>query len=390
MDRHHLAETVKATLERLPQPYQNAFAVVPAPPPAGMLDLRQIMSPIMLATKALERVQTLASELRSTYLISRILPRREAVSSSAVEGTYSTLDSLLSSEEVGDDTFGDSNTLQVRDYALALETFLPRAQTEGPTIFTLDLVQDLHRKVMQGDPYYADEPGALRQRVVWIGGGGDISSSTFNPPPPDKVLPCLLDTLAYLRGDTVDDLWQAQSLVTRMAIAHAHFEAVHPFRDGNGRVGRLLLPLMMAADGQVPIYLSPYIEAHRHDYMTALKAAQQQLQWQEMVRFIADAVVSSVDDLMIMRSELATLQKEWSARRPFRKNSAAQRALDYIVHYPVLTVNRLSRVLDVSYPAASKGIEQLAEAGILHEKTGYSRNRVYVASEVLRILNRRP
>jgi Fic family protein len=348
------------------------------------------MSPIVLAAKALERVQTLANDLRSPYLISRILPRREAVSSSAVEGTYSTLDNLLSSEEVGDDTSSDSSTLQVRDYALALETFLPRAQTEGPAIFTLDLLQDLHRKVMQGDPYYADKPGALRQRVVWIGGGGDISSSTFNPPPPDKVLPCLLDTLAYLRGDTADDLWQVQSLVTRMAVAHAHFEAVHPFRDGNGRVGRLLLPLMMAADGQVPIYLSPYIEAHRHDYMDALKAAQQRLEWQEMVRFIADAVVSSVDDLISMRSELTALQKEWSARRQFRRNSAAERALDYIVHYPVLTVNRLSRILGVSYPAASKGIEHLAEAGILHERTGYSRNRVYVAREVLGIINRRP
>ncbi|XSC48350.1 Fic family protein [Bradyrhizobium sp. RDT10] len=197
---------------------------------------------------------------------------------------------------------------------------------------------------------------------------------------------CLAQTVDYLRNEGMQQM--TQGFITRMAIAHAHFEAVHPFRDGNGRVGRLLLPLMMAAEKHVPLYLSPYIEAKKGAYYASLKDAQQRLDWQPIIIFMAEAVTGTVEELMKTRSALSELSELWRGRRKFRKGSAAARALDELPHYPVLTAKRLGELLEISPPQAHQAIAQLEEAGILAERTGYSRNRVYAANDALNIINR--
>lgn len=336
---------------------------------------------------ALARVEALVAELRDPWLVSRVLVRREAISSSAIEGTNSTLDELLAVEETeGGQDGSDEAARQVRDYALCLDTLIPEARTRGPEVFTVDLVRDLHRAVMRNDPDYRDIPGEFRTAVVWIGGRGDIAYSTFNPPPPDRVPSCLQDSVEYLRDAHLHGM--AASFVSRMAVGHAHFEAVHPFRDGNGRVGRLLLPLAMAADGRVPLYLSPYIEANRAAYYAALRAAQQRLQWHEMVGFVADAVTGTVAELRATRAALSRLLRTWEGRRRFRAGSASSRALSFLPHYPVVTIRRLADLLDVSWPQASQAAAQLVQAGILQERTGYRRNRLFAAGEALSIINR--
>jgi len=384
MNRAELSHAVRERLKRLPPPFDAHYGVVPLPPPEDSVSVVPVQKLHSDATAALTRVETLARELADPYLISRILPRREAVSSSSIEGTNSTLDELLSVEESEDAAAGDA-AVQVRDYALALDALLPRAGAKGPSIFTTDLVQELHRMVMRGDTSYKDVPGELRERVVWIG-GGDIAYSTYNPPPAEDVPTTLEESMRYMRSDGMHAM--SQSLITRMAIGHAHFEAVHPFRDGNGRVGRLLLPLMMAAEGHIPIYLSPYIEAHKGRYAGSLKAAQQRLEWHEAIGFISEAIIGTVDELMVTRDALGTLRNIWEERRKFRKGSAALKALDVLPHYPVITIKRFAEILKVSIPAASQGIEQLIEAGILKEKTGYARNRVFTAPEALLVINR--
>jgi Fic family protein len=163
---------------------------------------------------------------------------------------------------------------------------------------------------------------------------------------------------------------------------------VHPFRDGNGRVGRLLLPLMMAAEGRTPLYLSPYIEKNKSAYDASLKAAQQHLEWHEPAGFLADAIAGTAGELLATRDALAALGRIWRGRRKFRRGSAALGALDILPHYPVLTIKRLAELLRVSVPAATQAVGQLVEAGMLNERTGYARNRVFVASEALAIINR--
>ena len=385
MKRDLLIHDVRQRLKRLPSPYDNHYGVVPLPPPEEGIRLSEVGRRHMQAVAAMAKVDVLASETGDAYLVSRVLTRSEAVSSSSLEGTNSTLDELLSLEESADDQTR-SEARQVRDYALILDKWLPEAARHGDAVFCVSLIQNLHAAIIAGDPDYKDAPGELRQVVVWIGGGGNIAYSTWNPPPPEDVPACLNETMDYLRNEGMQQM--TQDLIVRMAIAHAHFEAVHPFRDGNGRVGRMLLPLMMAASGHVPLYLSPYIDAHKTEYFAALKAAQQRLDWATMVGFLSDAIVGTVHELMVTRQALAALRAAWLQRRRFRKGSAALRALDLLPHFPIITAQRLAGMLSISMAQAFQAIDQLTEAGILKERTGYSRNRVFAASEPLGLINR--
>ncbi len=385
MKRDDLCHEVRERLKRLPPPFEHHYGVVPLPPPEDGVSVAPVTMQMSEASAALGRVAALAGELADPWLISRILPRREAISSSAIENTNSTLDELLSVEETEDENASDA-AKQVRDYALALDDLVPRAHQEGHEIFTPDLIRELHRIVVRGDTSYQDVPGEIRTRVVWIGGAGNIAYSTYNPTPPEDVPACLAASVDYMRNEGMQAM--TQNLITRMAVGHAHFEAVHPFRDGNGRVGRLLLPLMMAAEGQIPLYLSPYIAEHKDAYYSGLKMAQQKLEWHHLIGFLSEAITGTVNELFATRGALQTLSSMWGARRKFRKESAAEKALHLLPHYPVLTIKRLSQLVDVSIPAATTAIEQLMEAGILKERTGYTRNRVFAATEALQILNR--
>ncbi len=386
MKRTELSGGIRERLVRLPPPYEHHYGVLPLPLPEEGIPLGEVTALHSQAQLALGQVKEIARSLPDPYQISRILSRREAVSSSAMEGTHSTLDELLIADEDDDEAGQGQAVRQVRDYALALERFVPSAVIQGRQIFQIDLIQNLHRRVLGHDAAYRDTPGDFRQEVVWIGGNGHIAYSVYNPPPPTEVPHFLEDTLDYMREDGMQMM--TQSLITRMALAHAHFEAVHPFRDGNGRVGRLLLPLMMAAEKQVPLYLSPYIELHKQAYYAALKQAQQKLRWLPLIGFMSSAIVQTVQELRITREALRTLHAVWLTRRPFRKGSAALRALEILSAYPVLTAPRLGALLSISPPAAHTAISQLCQTGILRERTGYARNRIYAADEVLGILNR--
>src|SRR3546814_621094 len=291
MRRDDLVEAVKRTLHRLPSEFASHYGVLPEAPTENTVPAGEATASLRRAHHAIGEVSAMAAELHDRFVLSRILCRKEAVSSSAIEGTNSTLDELLSAEEGGDEDIR-SETRQVRDYALTLETLVPHAQGLGNEIFSVDLIRRLHERVIGADPNYQDPPGALRERVVWIGGTGHIASSIFNPPAPEFVARCLDEHVAYLHCDGMQKM--TQDIITRMAVGHAHFEAIHPFRDGNGRVGRPLLPLMMAADGQVPLCLPPYIAANNERYYKALQSAQQRMDYRPLIDFMADAAIGTV------------------------------------------------------------------------------------------------
>ncbi len=194
---------------------------------------------------------------------------------------------------------------------------LSRGPPSLATASSLLIDQGSPSRVMKDDPDYQDDPGDFRTRVVWIGGDKDIAYSSINPPPPPDVPDCLAQAVDYLRNEGMQQM--TQGFITRMAIAHAHFEAVHPFRAGNGRVGRLLLPLMMAAEKRVPLYLSPYIESKKGTYYASLKNAQQRLDWEPIITFMADAVTATVEELIRTRQALSELSERWRGRRKFRK-----------------------------------------------------------------------
>jgi Fic family protein len=384
--REGLCHRIRESLVRYAPPFEAHYGVIPPPPPRDMLDLSSILDrhvPGLTALVLIKERSALGPAAHS-WPITRILIRREAVASSAIEGTHSTLDELLSVEETGDGEAREA-ARQVRDYALSLERCVPLAMERGPSLFDLDLISALHRDVMQDDRHYMDTPGVLRQRTVWIG-GRDIAHSTYNPPPHDRVPELLDQTIDYLRADDMHVIHQ--SLLVRMSLAHAHFEAVHPFRDGNGRTGRLLLPLMMAAEQAPPLYLSPAIEARKDAYYSALKAAQQQLDFLPLIAFMSEAVKETVDELMRTLEALTRLQEDWVGLRAFRSDAAARRLQAHLISYPIITIHRAAELLGVSFTAASSAVSQLEEIGVLEERTGFARNRRFAAPAVLAILNR--
>src|SRR5258706_4299366 len=383
MRRDNLTESIRNRLERLPRPYDAHYGVVPAAPEEGPADIKPAAGAHNIAMKAIQKADRIYASLPDHFMLSRILVRQEAVNSSSMEGTHSTLDAVLEAEELGEESNADKETGLVRDYAAALEKALAFVEGEERRAFTL--IQGLHRNLMAGDTDYGDPPGQLRMRVVWIGDKG-MEHSTFNPPPPQRVLACLEDNIAYLRTDGLQQV--QQSIIVRVAIAHAHFEAVHPFRDGNGRIGRLLIPLIMAADGHAPLYLSPYINANKPRYVEGLEAAQQRLDYSPLVNLLSDAIMASVREAEQSLDALRQLKAVWARRRKFRKGSAAEKALDVLTGFPIVTARRLSQRLNISYTPANSGISQLVDTGILAELTGHRRNRVFVSRDVLRIFNR--
>jgi Fic family protein len=145
---------------------------------------------------------------------------------------------------------------------------------------------------------------------------------------------------------------------------------------------------MMAAEGLTPLYLSPYIEANKAAYYGALKAAQQRLEWAAMVSFVCEAVIGTVSELKVTLRALSRLSDLWRGRRRFRRGSSSLSALGVLTHYPVITIPRLAEILGVTFPAASLAIRQLEDARIVRERTGYLRNRIFVAGEALTVLNR--
>lgn len=384
MKKADLSAAVQRTLVRLPAPHASHYGVVPAAPPETGLILTSIAARHRAAEEALAKVDAYARSLHDPFVVSRILARQEAVSSSAIEGTNSTLDEVLAGEETEDEE-ARAEVRQVRKYATTVSRFIKQANRKGNDVFSSKLVRRLHKRIMQDNPDYKDTPGRPREVSVWIG-GRDMAYSIFNPPPASAVVDCLEDNVRYMRADGLHAV--QQSLITRMAVAHAHFEAVHPFRDGNGRVGRMLLPIMMAADARTPLYLAPYIEANKAAYVDALKAAQQRLDWPAMVGFLSDAVVGTANELFTTRTALETLSVRWKDRRAFRRNSSSLRALELLPQYPVITIPRLAKLLKVTYPAAATAVAQLEDIQVLAERTGYSRNRIFAATEALSVLNR--
>jgi Fic family protein len=319
------------------------------------------------------------------FLLSRILVRQEAITSSAIEGTHSTLDALLESEADPDDGRGDEDTEQVKSYALALERHIANVERNGTDAFSVALLRDLQRDVVKDDKTYKGKPGNIRQHVVYIG-SGHISQSVYNPAPPADIHECLKAHISYLHGDGLQQLHQ--SIIVRMAIAHAHFEAIHPFLDGNGRVGRLLLPLMLAADNHTPLYIAPHLAERRADYVGGLKEAQQRLNYEPLIEAFSNAIIASVATAEAAHQDLLTLQARWRELKKWRRNSGAMRTLALLPTRPVVTRKRLAAELYVAESSAGDAIDQLMKVGILVERTGNRRNRIFVAPDVLKIFSR--
>jgi Fic family protein len=357
------------------------------PPPIGSLDQQRFGSaPITHAAEALVRLQVEIEQLPNPDLVTRTLSRREAVLSSQIEGTQASLPALLEYECTHDGANMPQDVESTLSYVKALEYGLDEVRRQGTRAFTVPFIQALHRALMVDDSHYRDEPGSLRTLQNWIG-GLKIQDARFVPPPPECVpasLDNLLDTVLHYEPEGVMHM----HVLRRAAIAHAQFETIHPFRDGNGRTGRLLIPLQLAAEGYPPLYLAGPLYRNRAEYFDLLLGVQLRSDWNDWIAFFADAVAIACEEALDTTRALLSLRNDWRAMMIDRRVDAASRRLvEFVLGTPVMTANQAKDRLGISFPAASNALRELAEKGIL-DRPPTSRNRVFVARQVIEILQR--
>jgi Fic family protein len=386
VQRSDLSPDRRRALVRLAT-HPGALALVPPPAPRA-LNVTSILPQVMEAHEALASVRASTRRLPNPDLIARTLDRREAVLSSQIEGTQADVAQLLDYEATGDVEGLPPDVHVTLNYVRALDLGLAQVRARGPGALTVDLLCHLHAVLMAGVVDYPDAPGRLRTIQNWIG-GASIYAARFVPPPPGQLQAPLRDLEDFLQPDRSAPA--VLSIVLRLAIAHAQFEAIHPFRDGNGRVGRVLLPLMLAAEGYPPIYLAGYLKRHQHAYYERLAGAQLRGDWLAWARFLADGIVAAAREAAALAEAMLALKAEWQAALAgLRADAAARHLPALLLGTPVVTVNLVRERLGVSFPAANAAVAALVERGILAQPVTRGRNRVFAASALVSLLNRPP
>lgn len=369
--------------------YPGVFALVPPPTPR-VLDLKGVGDELRRASNALELLKDLSSRLPNPDLITRTADRREAVRSSQIEGTNAGVNDLFTYEATGSGEGLPPDVRVTRNYVVALEYGLRKVRKSGPATLDNVLVKELHAHLMDGVEH-GGTPGEFRKIQNWIGGGGNIYRAHFVPPPPDHVPTCMDDLARLLAYSPGEEEQMVLSLVMRMAIAHAQFETIHPFIDGNGRVGRILLPLMLAAEGYPPVYLAGYLKDNQREYYDVLAGVQLRDEWSAWVKFFVCGVEEAVQESMRTALALEGILNRWKgqlANLGLRSHSVLLKFPKLMIGTPVLTAHHASKTLGVSFPAASAALAQLEKMGILVQPVKQQRNRIFVATEVIDVLNR--
>ena len=341
-------------VEKIDKPgYENVWFVVPPKPPVTIAEKLDLS----LVRDAIHAIQTrtpiaAADEFQKT--LAYLLVLREAVSSSRMEGTWSTVDEVLSPAISDADR---SATAAVRGYATALVHGVEAVQSNGLAVLTPEFLCELHTHVMQKDPGFAGVAGRLRTpgqpgAIVQIGSFGRKEDSIYNPAPQQHVPRCLDEILDWMADESIlepGDAGMGLSLPVRLAVGHAHFEAVHPFSDGNGRIGRILWALQMVAAGKLPLYLSSYVETERAEYGEALQEAQKKLIYRRIVEFVCRAIISSSAEETETQRTLYDLPAAWRRRGKFRRGSSAERSLSLLLKMPLLTIKAMATELGVEF-----------------------------------------
>jgi Fic family protein len=356
-------------------------AFVPAPLPPELTYDGALVRALSRADAALSELAGLGRQLPNPHLLIAPYMRREAVLSSRIEGTRTSLSDLLR-DEVEAERTQDADTQEVRNYVAALEYGLERLR-ELP--LSLRLVRELHERLMQGVRGDQATPGEFRTSQNWIGPAGSTpATAPYVPPPPPEMMAALGNWENFLHErEQFPDLVQC-------ALMHEQFEAIHPFLDGNGRVGRLLITLFLVERGRLPqplLYLSDYIEAHRQQYYDSLQRVRTDGDWSGWLRFFLIGVEETARAAVRQASDLMDLRETYRQRLGRKPN--ALKLLDELFVNPYITAARAVRVLGVSGPTARQVIALLQEEGVLGETTGRSWGRIYLARPILQALEAR-
>ena len=359
-------------------------AFVPAPLPARIDLSQEAWSLVTTASAAVARLDGAAHRLPNPYLLVRPSLVEEAVSTSALEGTYASIEDVLQAEFL-DQADMSAQTVEVRNYVLAAELGLELIK-ELPICHRL--VRQVHATLMRDARGDYAEAGEYRTRQNWIGPrrGSPITESSFVPPPPGEPLEQGLDDWeGWVNAES-----ELATLV-KVALGHYQFEALHPFIDGNGRVGRLIVVLTLIASGELKVPLlniSPYLEAHRDDYVDHLRAVSETGDFEPWLTFFAEAVRVQAERALIKADRLIET-KDMIINELHQANvrGVALRIAEGLIGGPVITPTRAAELYGVTFQAANTAIGRLVDLGILREVTGRSYARLFTAPRIVEIVS---
>jgi len=364
---------------------ESVRAYLPPPlPPNPPLELDRIQTQLEEANLALGRMDGISFLLPDPALVLYGYIRREAVMSSQIEGTQSSLSDLLMYEHSDAPGVPELDVLEVSNYVAAMNHGLRRMREGFP--ISSRLICEIHG-VLLGKGRGSDKlPGEFRRSQNWIGGTRP-GNALYVPPPPDQIAGCMtaLERIIHEKRPGLPPL-------VKVALVHVQFESIHPFLDGNGRLGRLLITLMLAAENVLRdplLYLSLYLRRNRTTYYDLLTRVRQTGDWETWLEFFLTGVRDSAQEATIMARQIWQLhlrdqQKVDQLGRPGR---SALQVYAYLQRQPVLTIPNTAKALSLSAPTVAKAVENLERLGIAKEVTGRQRDRIYRYEAYVRMLN---
>ncbi len=352
-------------------------AFIPAPlPPTPPIDLGgELQLWLSNADRALGRLDGSVQTLPNPDHFVFMYIRKEAVLSSQIEGTQSSLHDVLAAEAQIVDEELPRDVGEVINYVGALRYGLRRIETLPVSV---RLIQEIHERLVSGTRGGRLTPGEVRRSQNWIGPQGcTLADATFVPPPPDMLAESLGALERFIHAD------DALPPLLRIGLAHAQFETIHPFLDGNGRLGRLLITFLLTERGilQHPVlYLSHFFKRHRQEYYDRLQAVRDTGDWEGWLVFFLRGITEVSQEASGMAGRILTLReahRDAITEHLGRVAGNGHRVLDTLYDRPILTVNQVQEIIGTTYPAANALVSRLEELGILREITGYARNRRY-------------
>ncbi|MGH7740848.1 MAG: Fic family protein [Candidatus Eiseniibacteriota bacterium] len=365
---------------------ESARCFVPSPlPPSPPLALDDASAhAVERANIALGRLDGVSSAVPDTRLFLYAYVRKEAVLSSQIEGTQSSLSDLLLFEvdEAPGVPFDD--VVEVSNYVAALELGLERLRENVP--ISNRLIRELHAILLSRGRGQGKLPGEFRRSQNWIGGTrpGDAH---FVPPPHERIEELMAQLERFIHNQPA----RTPTLI-KAALAHAQFETIHPFLDGNGRVGRLLIPMLLSAEDVLReplLYLSLYLKKHRAQYYEMLNRVRTEGEWEEWVRFFADGVTEAAEGAVATAERLLGIAQADRTRVQGvgRISGSALQVHHALLSRPISTISRLAAATKLSVPAVTASLRALTDLGLVREITGRKRGRVFGYSSYLEVLN---
>jgi Fic family protein len=365
---------------------QGYYTFIPAPLPPMLNWTLPLVAALSEAERELSRLATLADAFPFPRLLLQAFIRREAVLSSRIEGTRATLAELYTYESAQLSFLESKDDVrEVHNYVAALDYGLERLKSFP---MSLRFIREIHEKLMQDVRGGHLTPGEFRRTQNWIGAAGStLATAAYVPPPVEEMKLALADLEKFMHTST--DI----PTLARAAMIHYQFEAIHPFLDGNGRVGRLLMALLFAEWQILPqplLNLSVYFERYRQEYYDHLLEVSQRGAWEAWLRFFLRGVSAQAKDSVVRMERLETIRARYQSVVDADKNSMRMSVVvDFLFGRPIFNARQLAEGVAMPFKTARQYIEKLVQAGIVREVTGYARNQIYRADEVFTALDAR-